>query len=186
MKNIVILGGSYGGVSTAHRILKQAPSTNPFKITLVSPNTHVYWNMASPRGLIPGQLKDEQLFQPIAAGFEQYSVNRAEFILASADHLDLEAKKVKLCGLTGRQTLDYDFLILATGSHTKEPTPFKELGSTQATADSLHDFQERVGQAKTIVIAGAGVTGVEVAGELGYEYGIQKKIILVSATCRRI
>ena len=184
MKNIVILGGSYGGVSTAHRILKQPLSTHPFKITLVSPNTHVYWNMASPQGLIPGLLKDEQLFQPIAAGFEQYSIDRAEFILASADHLDVEAKKVELSGPTGRQTLDYDFLILATGSNTKEGTPLKELGSTLATKKALHDFQERVREAKTIVIAGAGVTGVEVAGELGYVYGIQKKIILVSLTCQ--
>src|ERR1700761_8178051 len=61
MKNIVILGGSYAGVSTAHRLLKQHAGRGPFKITLVSPNTHFYWNMAAPRGLLPGQFKDEQL-----------------------------------------------------------------------------------------------------------------------------
>jgi hypothetical protein len=55
MKNIVILGGSYSGISTAHRILKQGGKTEPFKITLVSPNTEFYWSMGSPRGIIPGQ-----------------------------------------------------------------------------------------------------------------------------------
>jgi NADH dehydrogenase FAD-containing subunit len=180
MKNIVILGGSYAGVSTAHRILKQAAKAGPFKITLVSPNTHFYWSIASPRGLVPGQLSDEKLFQHIVAGFNQYPASQFEFILASAESLDVEAKKVGISGCTGNKTLDYDFLVLATGSHTKGDTPFKGLGSTEATKDALHDIQARVKEAKTIVIAGAGVTGVETAGELGFEYGRQKEIILVS------
>ena len=180
MKNIVIFGGSYAGISTAHRILKQAAKLGPFKITLVSPNTDFYWNIASPRGLIPGQLTDEKLFQPITAGFNQYPVSQFEFVLAYAESLDVEAKVVGVSSSGGKKTLDYDFLILASGSHTKGGTPFKGLGSTEATRDALHDFQDRVRKAETIVIAGAGVTGVEVAGELGFEYGRQKKIILVS------
>ncbi len=180
MKNIVILGGSYAGVSTAHRILKKSVKAGPFKITLVSPNTHLYWNVASPRGIVPGQLTDEMLFQPIAAGFIQYPASQFEFILGSAESLDVEAKRVGISGSTDNKTLDYDFLILATGSHTNGDTPFKGLGSTEATKDALHDFQARVNKAETIVIAGAGVTGVEAAGELGFEYGRQKEIILVS------
>jgi hypothetical protein len=34
-------------------------------------------------------------------------------------------------------------------------------------------------KAKTIVVAGGGVTGCETAGELAYEYGQQKEIIFV-------
>ena len=184
MKNIVILGGSYAGVSTAHRIFKQtAKARNSFKITLVSPDTHFYWSMASPRGLVPGQLTDEDLFQPIAAGFTQYPARQFEFVLASAKSLNVEARNVKisLSGSTAgyEKKLDYDFLILATGSHAREGTPFKGLGSTKATKDALHDFQARVQRAQTIVVAGAGVTGVETAGELAFEYRGQKKIILV-------
>jgi hypothetical protein len=74
MKNIVILGGSFAGIGTAHRILKQAGKTAPFKIILVSPNTHFYWSMASARGLVPDQISDEQLFRPIIEGFKQYPV----------------------------------------------------------------------------------------------------------------
>jgi NADH dehydrogenase FAD-containing subunit len=180
MKNIVILGGSYAGIGTAHRILKQSAKTQPFKITLVSPNTHFYWNLASPRGVVPGQLTDEQLFLPIAVGFSQYPTSRFEFIVATAESLHVDAKKVAVSDSTGIRTLDYDFLIAATGSRTKEETPFKTMGSTEATKDALHDFQMRVKNAKTIIIAGAGPTGVEIAGELGFEYKCQKNIILVS------
>ena len=176
MKHIVILGGSYAGISTAHRILKQAAKIGPLKITLVSPNTHFYWSMASPRGVVPGQLADEKLFQPIAAGFDKYPAGQFEFILAKAESLDVEAKTV---GISGGETLDYDYLILATGSHTRGHTPFKGLGTTEETRDALHNFQLEVTKSKTIAIAGAGVTGVEAAGELAFEYGRVKEIILV-------
>jgi len=180
MKNIVILGGSYAGVSTAHRLLKQAAKLAPFKITLVSPDTDLYWNMASARGIVPGQFSDEKLFRNIPAGFEKYPITQFEFILASAESLDVEAKKVGLSGTTGQQMLDYDFLILATGSCTKGGTPLKGLGSTEATKKALHDFQGQIRKAKTIVVAGGGVTSIEVAGELAYEYGQRKEVILVS------
>ena len=74
MKKIVILGGSYAGISTAHRLLRQAGKTGNCKVILVTPNTHMYWSLASARGLVPGQLSDEQLFRPIADGFKQYPV----------------------------------------------------------------------------------------------------------------
>jgi len=181
MKHIVILGGSYAGVSTAHRLLKQAAKTGPIKITLVSPDTHFYWTMASSRAIVPGQFPDEKIFQPIAPGFEQYPADRFDFILASAKSLDVQTKKVGISSSTGNQELDYDFLIVATGSHMKEDTPLKGLGSTEATKKALHDFQARVKNAKTIVVAGGGVTGCEVAGELAFEYGARKEIILVSS-----
>jgi NADH dehydrogenase FAD-containing subunit len=180
MNNVIILGGSYSGISTAHRILKHTAKAGPFKITLISPNTHFYWNMASARGIIPGEFSDEQLFRPIAPGFTQYPDPQFEFILASATRLDVEGKNVEISSSSGNRVLKYDFLILATGSRTKVETPFKGLGSTETTKDALHDFQARVKMAKTIVVAGAGVTGVEIAGELAFEYGKQKKIILAS------
>ncbi|RDW73543.1 hypothetical protein BP6252_07450 [Coleophoma cylindrospora] len=177
MKHIVILGGSIAGISTAHRLLKKASKAAPFKITLVSPNTHFYWNVASPRGLIPGEFDDEQLFQPIAAGFSQYPADQFEFITASAESVDVQAKKVTL---SGSRSISYDILVLCTGCRTKEHTPFKGLESTEATKNALHELQMRVKAAKSIVVAGAGATGVEIAGELGYKYGTQKKVILIS------
>lgn len=176
MKHIVILGGSYAGVSTAHRFLKQAAKIGSLKITLVSPNSHFYWSMASPRGVVPGQLADEKLFQPIATGFNRYPATRFEFILAKAESVDFGVKTV---GISTGETLDYDYLILATGSRTRGYTPFKGLGTTEGTRDALHDFQSKARKAKTIVIAGAGVTGVEAAGELADKYGLEKNIVLV-------
>lgn len=178
MKTVVILGGSYGGISTAHRIFKQA-KINPVKIILVSPNTHHYWNIAGPRALVPGQISDDKIFQSIAPGFKQYPADRFEFVLGSAESLDVETKKVTVAGPTGQKVLDYDILILATGSSTKGDVPLKGRGSTEATKDAIHVFQQKVKQAKDIYIAGAGPTGVELAGEIAFEYKGQKNITLV-------
>ncbi|KUL81779.1 hypothetical protein ZTR_10610 [Talaromyces verruculosus] len=191
MKTILILGGSFAGVGTAHRILKQASKTGPgVKVILVSPNTHLYWNIAAPRALLPGQFTDDEMFQSIPEGFKQYSKDQFEHIVGFASSLDVANKKVEVSADAEATKLvtiiRYDFLIIGTGSRSKEfdedvKAPFKGLGSTEATKDALHEFQELVEKSKTIVVVGAGPTGVETAGELAYEYGKSKKIILVTS-----
>jgi NADH dehydrogenase FAD-containing subunit len=190
MKTVVIVGGSFAGLCTAHRILKQATKTGlSVKVVVVSPNSHFYWNVAAPRALLPGQIADDKIFKSIAEGFKQYLASQFEFVLGSAKSLDVAARKVEIStgpGGNGATTsLDYDFLILATGSRTKEGSdgvqmPYKNVGSTEETKDALHELQEAVKRSKTIVIAGGGPTGVETAGEIAFEYGRAKKVILVS------
>lgn len=186
MKHILILGGSYAGLNAAHRILKQTPKTTLFKITLVSPNSHLYWNIASPRGNLPGQVPDEQLFAPIAAGFDPYPAGRVEVLLATATALDVEARCVVVAGEDGETTLGYDYLVVATGSRARAATPFKGNGSTEEMKKLLHTFQDAVGRAGTVVVGGAGITGMEVAGELGYQYEREKKVVLVCVFARCI
>lgn len=187
MKHIVIIGGSFAGVGTAHRILKQAaaaksPHVGPFKVTLVSRDSHFYWNIAAPRAVVPGQFSDEHMFKPVADGFARYPAERFEFVLGSATGVDTESKVVRVAVSGGGETkeLQYDYLVIATGAHTKEDSPFKSLGSTEATRDALHAMQAKIAEARTIVIAGAGLTGVETAGEIMSEYGRRKTVILVS------
>jgi NADH dehydrogenase FAD-containing subunit len=76
----------------------------------------------------------------------------------------------------------YDILIIATGSRSASPGPWKtSLKGYDDTVKGLHEMQEAVGKAKTIVVGGGGATGVETAGELKFEYGDKKEITLVSA-----
>lgn len=175
MKSILVLGGSFAGVSTAHRILKKNPDV---KITLVSPTDSVYWNLAGPRAIVPGGFADEKLFAPIVPGFKQYG-DRFEYVQGTAEALDVANKSVTVKGVSGEKTYGYDIVILATGSSTRDDVPYKQKGSTEETKAALHDFQSRVKKATSIVIAGGGSTGVETSGELGFEYGATKQITLV-------
>jgi NADH dehydrogenase FAD-containing subunit len=108
MKKILILGGACGAVTTAHRIFKGAAggASAPFKITMVAPNTDLYWNLAAPRGAV-GVYGDEKLFSAIAPGFKQYG-DMFEFVVGTAETLDPEIKTVTLAD---GKTLKYDWLI---------------------------------------------------------------------------
>lgn len=137
--------------------------------------------MASVRAIVPGQIKDEQLFQPLSTAFERYPKESYEVIVGSAGKVDTSAKTV-LITLPGSsdRTLTYDHLVLATGSRsTTSSVPWKVLDSYDETVSLLDSTRERVGAAQHIVVAGGGATGVEVAGELGFEYGKQKEITLL-------
>lgn len=199
-KNIVIVGGSFSALHTAHRILKNAKSVLggnggkvKFRVTLVSRDSHFYWNIASPRAIIPGQFTDAQTSQPIAEGFRKYSeAGQFEFVLASITGLDAESKRIELVGVGGDgdeqdiRTLGYDFLVLATGASQKlSEVPFKSMGSTEATMAALHDMQNRIGGAKTVMVVGAGPTGVETAAEIKFAYGDKKEVILVGTERRK-
>jgi len=185
---IVILGGGVTGVPLAHHLLKHTPASVGLRVVLVSPNKDLFWCFATVRGILPDMLGDDKLFLPIDPAFAKYG-SRFEHVLGTAEQLDPDAKTVVVAAAaTGGEerkeklVLHYDTVVVATGSSFREAMPFKNLSTTQATKDALHGLQARIAAAKSIVVAGAGETGSEVAGELGQEYGIggRKTITLIS------
>ncbi|KAK4241221.1 hypothetical protein C8A03DRAFT_12499 [Achaetomium macrosporum] len=183
-RTIVILGASYAGVPIAHYLLKHtAAKVKGFKVIIVAPNTHMYWNVASVRGILPNMMGDEKLFLPLAPAFSKYPSDQYEFVRGVAERVDPSRNIVEVLGNDGvAKTIQYDELVIATGSSFKADMPFKNLSSTEKTKDTLHDWSRRIESAKSIIVAGAGATGIEVAGELGQEYAVtgKKQITLVS------
>lgn len=136
--------------------------------------------MASVRAIVPGQITNEQLFQPLAAALERYPEGSYEIIVGAADKVDPGARTVLVSPAGGGapRTLGYDQLVVATGSRpttaaaaASAAVPWKVLDTYGETVASLEATRLRVERARHIVVAGAGATGVEVAGELGFEYG---------------
>ncbi|OAA60486.1 Pyridine nucleotide-disulfide oxidoreductase, NAD-binding domain protein [Niveomyces insectorum RCEF 264] len=137
----------------------------------------------------PG-LPDKKLFYPLAPAFAQYSkAGRFEQVLGRAQRLDPDQHtvEVRLLGdgnataatttttTTTTTTVRYDTLLIATGSDFAGRMPFKILpdGGTAETQAALAAYRQRIGAAKSIVVAGGGMTGVELAAELGHAYGKQ-------------
>jgi len=186
-KTVVILGAGWAGLPLAHKLLKHTvpKAKDGLKVFLVSPNSHFYWNVAAVRGVIPGAIPDEQLFLPIEPGFAQYSAENFEFVLGKAERLDPERNTVEVASNDRTQrSLSYDQLVIATGSQIRSNLPFKLVGTHQETLVALHSLQKQIDVAKSIVVAGAGPTGVETAGELAAAYGGEKDIIGGERTLR--
>lgn len=133
--------------------------------------------MASVRAIVPGQIKTDDLFQPLTAALERYPADSYELIIGAAQQIDAPAKTVLVAAAAGggssERTLAYDQLVIATGSHCTSTTtvPWKHLDSHAATAAALDATRARVAAAASIIVAGAGATGIELAGELGCELG---------------
>ncbi|KAL2143999.1 hypothetical protein VTI28DRAFT_9751 [Corynascus sepedonium] len=179
-KTVLILGGSFGGLHVAHALLKK--NIKDVKVILVSKNSHFFWNLASVRAIIPGQIKDEDIFKPLESALSRYPAESWELVIGTATEADFDAKTVGITLADGSaRTIPFDQLVLATGARSNPDTPWKAAGSYEQTLAALHATSAAVVNAQHIVVGGAGGTGIEVAGELGYEYGKTKEIVLLSA-----
>ncbi|KAJ0355523.1 hypothetical protein COL154_000265 [Colletotrichum chrysophilum] len=172
MPTLVVLGAGLSGLPVAHHALKHtAAQVKDMKVILVTPNAEHYWNMASVRGVVPGQFGDDVLFYPIEPELAQYPKERWELVLGKAETLNDDKNNVVIALNDGsRRTIPYDAIVIATGTRAKEGMPWKEVGTTEETKESLHGVRKLLADAKSIVVAGGGVTGAETAGEIGFEY----------------
>ena len=171
-KNIVILGGSYGGVSTAHNLLKHAiphlPDNKAYQVIIVSTSSQAMCRPACPRALISDDMfSQSKLFVSIPEVLEQYPKETFRFIQGTATKLDHTSRKVSINLANGKtETLDFYALIIATGAST--PSPLLGLNrDVDFLRKNWTAFRQVLPSAKSIVIAGGGPAGIETAGELG-------------------
>lgn len=104
-------------------------------------------------------------------------------MIGTATAADFDKKTVEIVLPDGSvRGIPYDQLVLATGAGTASPeAPWKASGTYKDVLNNLHDTTRRVAEAKHIIVGGGGSTGIEVAGELGYEYGKTKEIVLLTS-----
>ncbi|UQC78999.1 uncharacterized protein CLUP02_04478 [Colletotrichum lupini] len=172
-KLIVILGSSYGGLSTAHYLLKHAipalPSATDFKVVLVSPSAEVMCRPACPRALISDDMfPQDKLFVDIPSVFKQYDSESFLFIQGTATSLRHGERTVSVTPKVKSDpiTLSYHALVVATGASTRSPLLGLDSDS-ESLRKSWADFRETLPKARSIVVVGGGPAGVETAGELG-------------------
>lgn len=184
---VVILGAGLTGVPLAHHLLKHTPPSVGLRLVLVSPNDDMLWVYATVRAILPDKFGHDKIFLPLKPAFAKYGASRFEHVVGVAESLDPDANTVVVLptGTDEKQTpraIHYDTLVIATGSSFKDAMPFKNLADTAATKENIEILREKIASARSIVVAGAGQTGVEVAGELGQEYGLtgDKEITLIA------
>jgi NADH dehydrogenase FAD-containing subunit len=171
-KTILLLGGSYGGISTAHYILKHVvpslPDKQSYQVVLVSSSSHFLCRPTCPRALVSeSAFPREKLFVPLSRALEQYSKDSFTLLHATAVNLDHANRVISIVSSDNEHsTISYYALVIATGAQAISPL-LGLSGDHSRTGEAWALFQEKLPSAKSIIIAGGGPTGVETAGELG-------------------
>jgi NADH dehydrogenase FAD-containing subunit len=161
--NIVILGGSYGGVSSAHYILKHVlpalPTTTLFQVILISTSSEILCRPACPRAMIPDELfPQEKLFVSIPEVFAQYPAQSFSFEKGTAARLDHSNRTISVRSSDGHteKTIDFFALVIATGASTSSPLFGLNHDSDFLRKKKWAAFREALATAKRVVIAGGG------------------------------
>ncbi|KAL8947543.1 MAG: hypothetical protein Q9222_006192 [Ikaeria aurantiellina] len=175
--NIVVIGGSYAGLGTAHYLLKHtipalekaSQKSTTYKLTLISATSHFFHKVGAPRLLASADLIPlSKAFLPIADGFKKYDEAHFELVISEAQSVD-EAKKTitvsDTYGSTSPKTITYSTLVLASGASSESPL-WSIPGSHEKTVTALKEMQSALPKAKTVLIAGGGPAGTETAGEI--------------------
>ncbi|KAH7402822.1 hypothetical protein BKA66DRAFT_404524 [Pyrenochaeta sp. MPI-SDFR-AT-0127] len=172
IKPILVLGGSYGGLSITHYLLKHVlPALAKealYQVVLISSSSQAMCRPACPRALISDDMfPQDKLFVDVKKQLEQYEPGSWKFVHGTATQVDHKKRDVtvKLNG-TEVVVLNFHALVIATGAST--PSPLLGLNTDEiALREAWGVFRNALSSAKSIVIAGGGPAGVEVAGELG-------------------
>ncbi|MDR0387721.1 MAG: FAD-dependent oxidoreductase [Treponema sp.] len=175
-KNILIIGGGYGGIAAAKKLAKKYKHDGSVTITLI--DRHPFHTLMTELHEVAGhRVEPDSVRVPYAKIF---GASKVKVILDTVVSVDFEKKQA--CSAV--RVYDYDYLILGSGA---EPEFFgipgiKENSFTLWSFDDamklryhIDDIfekavaeQDRAKRRKmlTFVVAGGGFTGIEMAGEL--------------------
>lgn len=177
MKQIVVLGGGYGGVLTAKKLAKRLKKQPDTRIVLIDKKPY-HTLLTELHEVAAGRVDENNIIidlKEIFAGFRNVDV-----VLDEITDVDFKSQTLK----SGRNTYKYDYLVIGTGS---KPTFFGIPGADQY-AFTLWSFEDAIRlrehtmnmfreaakesdpakrrEMLTFVVVGGGFTGVEMVGEL--------------------
>jgi NADH dehydrogenase len=172
-KRVVIIGAGFGGIQLAKEL-----KNSPFQVVLIDKNNfHCFQPLMYQ--VATSRLDAESVIHPIRNIFRKQK--NFNFRMAETKEVVTVENKIRF----GKRVLYYDYLVVATGAKTNfrkneglivSAMPMKNINEAlelrslilQNFEDALMINNERKRQGLlNIVIAGAGPTGVELAGAIG-------------------
>jgi nitrite reductase (NADH) large subunit len=171
--SVVVIGNGIAGVTAADFVRRGHPDC---EIHLVGRETHVLYNRMGISRLVYGRSAMQGLYLLAEPWYDEHGITA--WLNTFATEIDLTERRVRLG--TGDQ-LFYDRLILAMGSSSTVPpiegfgTPGSFVMREAADAMAIRGYVQQHG-ARTAVVSGAGLLGLEAAHAL-LELGLQVTVL---------
>ncbi|MEA2033041.1 MAG: FAD-dependent oxidoreductase [Euryarchaeota archaeon] len=160
---VVVMGCGFGGVEVASKLRKRSKELD---ISMIDRRTRLEYQAAHPE-ILSGKVTAEE----ISGDLNKFASRiNAKFINDAVVNIDFKAKTVKT---KEEREIPYDFLVISTGAEqtffgipgaeerSYSVNTLKGAIETKTALDKL-DYSKKI----SIAVIGAGLTGVEVAGEL--------------------
>jgi len=165
----IIVGGGPAGISVAKNLKAKG-----IDVTVVDRQDYLDWSVASPRSLVsPDDVEKHSYAMPLKGV--------CEFV--GADFVQGAVSKIGPTSVTvaNGTVLNADCVVVAIGGQYASGAIWKPTPDQTTKEERIAGFRserERVKASRSVVIAGAGLAGVEVAGEIKSAYP-DKKVTLV-------
>ena len=173
---IVILGAGYAGVHAAKKLAKKYKKNNAIEITLIDKNPY-HTLMTELHEVAGGRVPEESVKVTLSQIFHRTKVN---LVVDYITNVDMVSQKVT----TKHGEYSYDYLMIGMGNEPayfgipgvkehgfslwslEDALKIKEHIEYQFKRAALERDKEKRKQMLTFAVAGAGFTGIEMAGEL--------------------
>lgn len=153
-KKVIIIGNGIAGITCARHIRKQSN----FDITVISSESKYFYSRTALMYIYMGHMKQEHT-KPYEDFF--WEKNRINLIQAHVQQISSAENNVQLSDGT---KLDYDFLVIATGSKSnKFGWPGQDFQGVQGlyNLQDLQTMEQHTKDIKHAVVVGGGLIGIE-------------------------
>ncbi|KAJ1021139.1 hypothetical protein NDA16_003925 [Ustilago loliicola] len=187
---IAIVGCSYVGMRLAQALVPVLPPAH--RVVVVEANSHFHHLFTFPRFSVLHRGGEEKALIPYSHALEAGSAGNAIIhakalsIHTSPSNASKGYLKLDRAANKGSDTLEFDYLAIATGTQLQEPwslppTSNDGVEAKKQAVATLRSYQDAVKQAKHIVVIGGGAVGVQVACDISelYPLGPNKTVTVL-------
>jgi NADH dehydrogenase FAD-containing subunit len=156
-KNIVIIGASFAGYHTAKLLANSVPTG--YQVVVIEKSSHFQFTWVFPRfSVVNGH--EHKAFIPYGPYFK--GAPKGSWRMIQDTVLEVGPRTILL---QSGVKLDYEFLVLATGSHASPPSRLN-VNEKNEGIKALQSLHNRIRNANDMVVVGGGPAGVELATDV--------------------